>query len=106
MWKKVTAVATLVVVLFALVACGGGGLVGRWQNEWDDSEIIVFNRNGTGTVEYEWRGEVERESFRWNSSNGTLTVVSEDGHEDSTRYTISADGNTLRLFDEQWNRIR
>jgi len=84
--------------VLALVGCEGGrdsNLVGRWR---DSSVTIEFFRNGTGEVTE--RGETE--SFTWSTDNGRLTIVFYD-EEWTDDYSLSADGNTLTLFDEWGN---
>jgi len=68
-------------------------LIGRWHGDFlSQYGILEFNRNGTG--------EVDGAPFTWTVEGNALIVEGGFGN-DSTYFSISADGSSLVLHD--WN---
>lgn len=85
----------LAIVMVALVSLGGcgsqnNGLVGVWQDTWEE---IEFDANGTGI----WGNE----RFTWSSSQGRITFRF-DGQNQSEiyYYELTGNNNRLRLSDD------
>ena len=75
-------------------------IVGVWQNDEEDEHLrLTFNANGTGE-EYLFYDD-DSESYRYqftytyDSATSTLVITYEDG--DTTKETVTFNGNTMTL---------
>lgn len=75
-------------------------IVGVWQNDDEDEHLrLTFNADGTGEEYLFW--DNDSESYRhqfiytYDSATSTLVITYEDG--DTTKETVTFNGNTMTL---------
>ena len=106
--KRITAVLLLVVMLFALCACGEKGgsdkkdatLVGSWVSEDISDAIYTFNEDGSG--DYEYFGT--KMKFTYEDDGKAVTLKYENATEENV-FTNPIKGDKLEIEDSFGDKV-
>ena len=93
--KKVLAIGLVLIMCFALVACGSddeGGIVGKWLHDGNSDEYMTFTSDGKCIV-----GDSGNEVEFTYEVDGNKLTLDFNGRELVSEYKIS--GNTLTIID-------
>ena len=85
-------------------------IVGVWQNDDEDEHLrLTFNADGSGEEYLFWDNDSEsyrhQFTYTYDSATSTLVITYEDG--DTTKATVSFNGNTMTLahYDDKEGAI-
>ena len=99
----IIAIVCIAVVLIGLYMMDSGSfrdpLIGSWENT-EDGDIVTFNRDGTGTVEWVdgWSGRTERDRFTYTVRGNVMRIYRDGFFDMELEYRIT--GNRLILYDD------
>ncbi len=102
--KKLLALLLVFVFALSLVACGskdgGSGLVGTWECV-DDDVVVVFNANGTMSVEE--GGQSGEGTYSYDEESDTLTFNLGDEERETE---LKLDGDKMEVFGQEYKKAK
>lgn len=104
MKKRISLVALLLTMVMLLVACGGGGLEGKWKvtdgaafGMPADAAMFMTFKGGKLTVEAEYQGQKMSMELNYKTEGDKITIEDNSSSNLNGEMTYKVDGNKLTL---------